>query len=175
MIGGLSADSVVKHPQALEIFPEVNLIDFDRAAKDALAKTHPSYIERVWDDGRPAPKSIKHEGCFIDHREVAVRAGPEKVLEAINCCGSEELVPVSNRKLLDSTAVLFHWKAENFGDQWIEWRTPSPAKSVTNLSQTVFFSPRGLPGFLYWYLFYPFHVRRFRNLIDTIARRSETR
>src|SRR5512141_3016845 len=40
LIGGLSADSVVKHPQALEIFPEVKLIDLDSATKDALAKTH---------------------------------------------------------------------------------------------------------------------------------------
>jgi hypothetical protein len=28
-------------------------------------------------------------------------------------------------------------------------------------SRTIFFSPRGLPGFLYWYLLYPFHWLRF--------------
>src|SRR5215208_2321267 len=52
LIGGLSADSVVKHPEVLKVFPEVKLIDFDSAARDALAKTHPTHIERVWDDGR---------------------------------------------------------------------------------------------------------------------------
>src|SRR5215208_6525058 len=52
LIGGLSADSVVKHPEALNVFPEVNLIDFNSAVKEALEKTHPSHIERVWDDGR---------------------------------------------------------------------------------------------------------------------------
>src|SRR5689334_20538286 len=51
LIGGLSADSVVKHPQALETFPEVQLIDFDTATKYALEKTHPAHIERIWDDG----------------------------------------------------------------------------------------------------------------------------
>src|SRR5204863_672767 len=40
LIGGLSADSIVKHPEALKIFPEVKLIDFDSATQDALAKTH---------------------------------------------------------------------------------------------------------------------------------------
>lgn len=174
LIGGLSADSVVKHPQALEIFPEVKLIDFDTATKDALEKTHPSHIERIWDDGRPEPKSIKHEGCFIDHRQVAVNAEPEKVLEAMTTLGARELAPVSKNTLLDSKATLFHLKEKSFGSQWIECRVSRHVKNAT-LTQTIFFSPRGLPGFLYWYLFYPFHLLRFHTLIDKIARQSETR
>ncbi len=83
LIGGLSADSVVKHPEALTVFPEVTLIDFDSATRDALEKTHPSHIERVWDDGRQGPKSIKHEGCFIDHREHPLPVEPEKVISAV--------------------------------------------------------------------------------------------
>jgi uncharacterized protein YbjT (DUF2867 family) len=176
LIGGLSADSVVKHPQALEIFPEVKLIDFDTAAKDALEKTHPAHIERVWDDGRPEPKSVKHEGCFIEHRQVAVNVEPEKVLEAIHRFEFRELAPASNGRALDTKAVLFHGKDEFFGNQWIELRAvPNHTKDLTCLTQTMFFSPRGLPGFLYWYLFYPFHLRRFRHFIDKIAKQSETR
>jgi hypothetical protein len=41
------------------------------------------------------------------------------------------------------------------------------------LSQTVFFCPRGFPGFVYWYLFYPFHIFRFRSLIKSIAEKSQ--
>lgn len=67
LIGGLSADSVVKHPEALQTFPEVTLIDFDTAVRDALQRTHPDHIERVWVDGRAGVKSLKHEGCFILH------------------------------------------------------------------------------------------------------------
>src|SRR5215212_5527935 len=70
LIGGLSADSIVKHPEALKVFPEVKLIDFDSATKNALEKTNPTDIERVWADGSPGVKSIKHEGCFINHREM---------------------------------------------------------------------------------------------------------
>jgi uncharacterized protein YbjT (DUF2867 family) len=52
LIGGLANDSVVQHAEALEVFPKVNLIDFNSATKDALEKTHPSHIERVWDQRR---------------------------------------------------------------------------------------------------------------------------
>jgi hypothetical protein len=180
LIGGLSTDSIVKHPQALEIFPEVKLIDFDTAAKDALENTHPSFIERIWEDERQATKIIKHEGCFIDYREVTVKTEPEKVLETIANSGSRELimpegyVPASNSKLLDSKAILFPWKKKFFGTQWIEWRAiPSLAKNMACLAQTVFFCPRGLFGFLYWYLFYPFHLRRFRSFLDKIVKQSE--
>src|SRR6266498_3205413 len=138
LIGGLSADSVVKHPEALKVFPEVKLIDFDTATKDALKKTHPSHIERVWDDGKLETKSIKHEGCFIDHREVTVNAEPEKVLEILTGPEIKALAPILT-KLVDSNATLSHLKDKFFGNQWIEWRAiPSRAASVTHLSQTVF-------------------------------------
>ena len=173
LLDGLSADSVVTHPQALETFPEVKLIDFDSATKDALEKTHPSYIERVWDDGKQKTKSIKHEGCFIDHREVAVSAEPEKVFN-----GVKQLADQSNSLTEKDRQqkILVCVKNQLTGKKWIEWRvTPSHAKSVTYLSQTIFFSPHGLPGFLYWYFLYLFHLLSFRNLIDKIARQSETR
>jgi Predicted nucleoside-diphosphate-sugar epimerases len=174
LIGGLSTDSVVKHAQALETFPEVKLIDFDTATKDALEKTHPFHIERVWDDGKLETKSIKHEGCFIDHREVTVNAEPEKVFEILTGPKISALAPVLTSKLVDSKAALSHLKDKFFGNQWIEWRAiPGRAASVTHLSQTVFFSPRGLPGFLYWYLLYPFHLINFRGLIKSIARQIE--
>jgi uncharacterized protein YbjT (DUF2867 family) len=174
LIGGLSTESVVKHPEALKIFPEVNLIDFDLATKDALEKTHPSQIERVWDDGKQETKSIKHEGCFIEYREVAVNAELIKVNEVISNLGVRELAPISNGKRLDSKTILFHLKDKFFGNQWIEWRAiPGHAGRATCLSQTVLFSPRGLPGFLYWYLLYPFHLIHFRGLIKSIARQIE--
>ena len=160
LIGGLSADSVVKHPEALTVFPEVKLIDFDSATKDALEKTHPAYIERVWDNGNPAAKSIKHEGCLIDHREIQVDARVEMITNEINKMGTRE-------------------KNYTFGKQWIEWRVSRIAPAFggicdnpTYFSQTVFFCPRGLLGFLFWYGLYPFHMVHFRGLIRKIAKQS---
>lgn len=170
LIDGLSADSMVKHSEALTIFPEVKLIDFHSATKDALEKTHPAYIERVWDNGKQEPKSIKHEGCFIDHRETIINAEPEKVFRVV-----KRLSNKSNRvtEVNDGGQLLVCVKNQFAGKKWIEWRMRQ-AGSVTYMAQTVFFSPRGLPGFLYWYLLYPFHVINFRGLIKSIARQSET-
>src|SRR6266508_2609077 len=169
LIGGLSADSIVKHPDALKVFPEVKLIDFDTATKDALEKTHPSYIERVWDDGGKRGKSIKHEGCFVDHREIFVQASPEKIIQIIKNFAVGQL-DIENTS--DATQVIFHSSNRPSGERWIEWRTHQ-IENLINLSQTVFFCPRGLPGFLYWYLLYPFHLLTFRGLIKAIATQSE--
>ncbi len=45
LIGGLANDSVIRQDEACKVFPEVKLIDFDSATKDALARTHPDFIE----------------------------------------------------------------------------------------------------------------------------------
>jgi uncharacterized protein YbjT (DUF2867 family) len=164
LIGGLSADSVVKHPEVLKIFPEVKLIDFETATKDALERTHPTHIERVWDDGGEKAKSIKHEGCFIDHREVLVNAEPERVWYRL-----EKLDARVDKGKGIGVREQGYW----FGTQWIEWRIRA-ANGTTFISQTVFFCPRGMLGFLYWYLLYPFHVMKFRGLIKSVANKAGT-
>jgi uncharacterized protein YbjT (DUF2867 family) len=166
LIGGLSADSVVRHPEALTVFPEVRLIDFDTATMDALEKTHPFHIE-VWDNGRQGEKSIKHEGCFIQHREIQVDAAPEKMLDAL-----EQFMSTSNDfiKELDTNGqIIACVRNQAAGEKWIEWRV-TQVDNLTCLSQTVFFSPRGLPGFLYWYLIYPFHLFNFHLLLQKISK-----
>lgn len=169
LVGGLSADSVVKHPDALKVFPEVKLIDFDSATKDALEKTNPAYIERVWNEGGQKAKSIKHEGCFIDHREIQIKIEAKNVLEYIEKLGTYT-------PLHEEEGLVVREKVYSFGKKWIEWRISHVAPSgryagnVTYLSQTVFFCPHGLPGFLYWYLLYPFHKLHFRRLIKSMVR-----
>jgi len=58
-------------------------------------------------------------------------------------------------------------------DGWMEWKVKA-FKNGSLLTQTAFFAPRGLPGFLYWYLLDPLHRLVFRGLIRAIKRRSET-
>jgi uncharacterized protein YbjT (DUF2867 family) len=178
LIGGLSADSIVKHPEALTVFPEVALIDFDTAAKGALANTNPSQIERIWEDGRQAAKSIKHEGCFIDHREQPAPIELQNVLSAVKQFTHQSAAFDDVQQVEEKVRV--HVTNQTAGEKWIEWRAvrhaaPSGnyAAGVTYLSQTIFFCPRGLPGFLYWYLLYPFHVIYFRNSIKSIVERSK--
>lgn len=151
LIGGLANDSVVKHSGAREAFPEVELIDFDSAARDALAKTHPDHIERVWEDGATGIKTIKHEGCFILHHH-----------------GLSRLAGESGSNLPDSR---YEHHNNRFGRMWIERR----AGQISNLSRTLFFSPRGLPGFLYWYLLYPLHRLKLRGLPGNAAKQGKTK
>jgi hypothetical protein len=74
---------------------------------------------------------------------------------------------------LTNEQIIVCVKDQSAGDKWIELRVDH-IENVTHLSQTVFFSPRGLPGFLYWYLLYPFHIMEYRGLIQSIAQQSQT-
>ena len=172
LIGGLSADSLVKHPDALKIFPEVKLIDLDTATKNALVKTHPLHIERIWDDGEQKNVSIKHEGCFIDHRELKINAALEDVFRALEQLAKtyDWQIEINN----ENSRILVCEKNQRFGKRWLEWRARPGSltgkfANLTYLSQTVFFSPNGLPGFFYWYLWMPFHKTRLQNLITNLA------
>jgi hypothetical protein len=166
LLGGLSADSIVKHPEALKVFPEVKLIDFDSATQKALKITHPIHIERIWVDGDSRSKSLKHEGCFINHREVKINSVPENIFRTIlNFVNQQHGWQVESNET--NSRMIVCNENRRFGDQWIEWRVDQ-----SHLSQTVFFAPRGMLGFLYWYLLMPFHHMRFHGLISDITRQA---
>jgi uncharacterized protein YbjT (DUF2867 family) len=177
LIGGLSADSVVKHPEALKAFPEVTLIDFDSAARDALKKTNPFQIERVWlqerePDGRLATsavrRSLKHEGCFIDYREAQVAARLTTVLDAIRkhtgqSLNSTEVPPA------EQPSLLFERNLPG-GQEWIEWRiTVTQGANISCIAQTVFFRPKGPLGFLYGFFLPPVYRVKFQSLVRRIT------
>lgn len=67
LVGGLSSDSVVIHDDARKTFPEVKLMGYESAVREALRRLHPLEVEMVWEDGHNA--SLKHEGFFILHRK----------------------------------------------------------------------------------------------------------
>ncbi len=56
------------------------------------------------------------------------------------------------------------------GEGWMEWRIEADV-----LKQTAFFAPRGLPGFLYWYLLGPLHRLVFHGLLRELKRRSTSK
>ncbi|HET6845221.1 MAG TPA: DUF2867 domain-containing protein [Anaerolineales bacterium] len=61
------------------------------------------------------------------------------------------------------------------GSGWLEWRIDPEAapEGTARLTQTAFFAPRGLPGFLYWLVVGPFHRMALRGLIESIRKQSE--
>jgi uncharacterized protein YbjT (DUF2867 family)/uncharacterized protein YndB with AHSA1/START domain len=59
------------------------------------------------------------------------------------------------------------------GRAWLEFRVEPRDGQSSVLTQTAFFAPRGLAGFLYWYLLYPIHALIFRGLLKRLAQRAE--
>jgi uncharacterized protein YbjT (DUF2867 family) len=172
LVGGLSNDSVVMHNDALEIYPEVNLIDYESATREALTHLHPLKIERVWDDGASQIKTLKHEGFFIVHQKIKVNAKPEKIFDVVTKISKSF---ETQRFVVDTTEpnhlLLLRSQRKTPGDGWIEWRT-GQVVNWSYLTQTVFFAPYGTAGFLYWYLLYPFRTGILNGLIKNIARNS---
>lgn len=166
LVGGLSSDSIVLHNEARRVFPEVTLIDFDTAARDALAHLHPAQIERVWEDGRPVVKSLKHEGFFILHREIRLDAPPERVFSAVAQIANKLKGRIE--EALPYQGLLIHRLRSCVGEEWLEWRLQSVQNGV-RLTQTIFFAPRGLGGFAYWVFCYPFTVLFFHGLAGVVT------
>lgn len=71
-----------------------------------------------------------------------------------------------------STRLLLRDELLTPGDSWMEWQI-IPDGNGTHLTQTGYFAPRGLLGFLYWNLLYPIHEFVFRGMFREIARRSK--
>jgi uncharacterized protein YbjT (DUF2867 family) len=67
LVGGLSTDSIVLHDNARKTFPEVKIMEYESAVREALRRLHPREVERVWDENQTV--SLKHEGFFILHRK----------------------------------------------------------------------------------------------------------
>lgn len=59
------------------------------------------------------------------------------------------------------------------GKAWLEFQSNPQPDGGTLLSQTAYFAPRGLAGFLYWYLLYPIHAFIFSGMIRQVARRAQ--
>ena len=57
------------------------------------------------------------------------------------------------------------------GLAWLQFQVTGRGKQ-SHLSQTAFFAPKGLMGWLYWYALYPVHQFIFSGMIDQIARRA---
>ncbi|MBN8655832.1 MAG: DUF2867 domain-containing protein, partial [Anaerolineae bacterium] len=185
LVGGLSSDSIILHVNAEKAFPEVKLMDYETATVEALKRLHPLKIERVWDDGSSGVKILKHEGFFIDHRAVEINLSAEKIMNVIKgfdkdgdwlfanwlwrLRGAIE-GKQSNFYQIDvqkENLILLHSKLKAPGEGWMEWRVEE-----NHLIQTAYFAPRGLGGFLYWYVLAPFHSYVFRGLLKTVIQKA---
>jgi uncharacterized protein YbjT (DUF2867 family) len=61
------------------------------------------------------------------------------------------------------------------GDAWLQFEVLPQEHEKSLLVQIAFFAPKGLAGFLYWYLLYPVHSLVFSGMINKLAERSLAR
>ncbi len=59
------------------------------------------------------------------------------------------------------------------GEAWLEFDADRLSDGRTRLTQTAFYEPRGLLGFLYWYLVFPFHALIFNRMASRIVLLAE--
>ena len=59
------------------------------------------------------------------------------------------------------------------GKAWLEFQSIPQPDGKTLLTQSAYFAPRGLAGFLYWYLLYSMHSFIFSGLIRKVAERAQ--
>ncbi|HNK62922.1 MAG TPA: DUF2867 domain-containing protein [Anaerolineales bacterium] len=186
LVGGLSSDSVILHDTAEKTFPEVKLMDYESAVVEALKRLHPLKVERVWEDGSSGVKVLKHEGFFIDHHAVRTDLPAEKIMNVVKRFDENRDWIFANwlwrlRGWFESRRddfymvdfesgnhVLFRSTYRMPGSGWMEWRVDDGL-----LTQTAYFAPRGFFGFVYWYVFAPFHHFVFRGLIKRILQKPE--
>jgi uncharacterized protein YbjT (DUF2867 family) len=59
------------------------------------------------------------------------------------------------------------------GRAWLQWEAIPEGRGRARFVQTALFQPRGLAGFLYWYVLYPIHAAMFSRLARAVAARAE--
>ncbi len=82
--------------------------------------------------------------------------------DAIDFWRVEEYIP--NKR------ILLRAEMKVWGAAWLEFETTPLSKTQSLLTQTARYYPKGLVGFLYWYLVYPVHVIVFRGMARAIAK-----
>lgn len=171
LIESLNGHSVVRDDSARQVFPHVKLIDYQSAVRDTLQQLTPAQVEPIRNDAEHPSMVMKREGFFIDHRQRRLAVPPDVVYRAITECDLIVLRSSLCEALEPDCMLRLHCKRKVPGEAWIEWRV-KPEAEGSLLTQTAFFAPKGLPGFMYWYLVQPLRAWVFAGLIGKIAKRA---
>ncbi len=76
-------------------------------------------------------------------------------------------------ELVENRKMLLRAEMKLPGSAWLLFEI-QPSGGRSRLAQVAYFAPRGLAGFLYWYLLYPIHRLIFSGLIRGVVRRART-
>jgi uncharacterized protein YbjT (DUF2867 family) len=172
LVEGLQNDSLVLDRTPLSLFPAIKLLDYTTAVRRALAETHPAQMERIWLDLDKDRVELKHEGMFIHYRRVRIASeSASSVMESVYSVSKSVRVGQIRSfevDFLSGDTLRLKVTQAIPGNAWLEWKV-APCGEGTLLEQTIFFAPKGLPGFLGWYLLNPFYRRSFDKLLKKLT------
>jgi uncharacterized protein YbjT (DUF2867 family) len=166
LVEGLQNDSLVLEPTTRRLFPHIEPLDYAEAVRQSLADLDPRKIERVWLDFDREHVRMKHEGFLIDYRVFPSPTSPDvgnshhlrEMLASLNLPRVSGWETVSQD---EGGAALLKALGNLPGGLWFECGATPEGRT----SATLFFAPRGLPGFLYWNMILLFKTRQLRDLI----------
>ena len=174
LLQGLQNDSLVLDRAPLELFPGIQMLDYDTSVRRALEDTHPACMERIWlDQQSQAAIHLRHEGMFIDYRHVYVAGSPVPLLRVLQRRVTQQPLRLGRLvgfelDFLSDDCLRLRVTQDIPGAAWLEWKL-TPHAGGTLLEQTAFFAPKGLPGFLNWYLQHSFYRRGLAALLKEMA------
>lgn len=168
LVQGLQNDSLVKTPELLNLFPEIHLTDYAESVKQALQETNPAQMERVWLDNNKNNISLKHEGMFVDYRQAWLSLAEESVYAVLKnlAVSPPQVGLIKSFSVEEYTGDTLRLKVTQKipGLAWLEWKVTPRSRGML-VEQTIFFAPKGLPGFLCWYMLLPFHHFIFSRML----------
>lgn len=190
LIEGLRNEVIVRDDKARTLLPEIQPVDYDTAVRRALAMLNAEHVDRRFDQtgasptATPAsPKTTICEGMIVVQSRRLVAAPAAEVYRTVSSLGGNRDRPGCNglwrlRGLVEQAEedrlVRLRMALHRPGAGWIQFRIRPLPESRSELTQTVFFAPRGLLGLLWWYTLYPIHRVAFSRTLNRLAHQAAT-
>jgi hypothetical protein len=178
LVEGLQSDSLVLDPAPMRLFADINMLDYATSVERALADTHPAQMERIWLGQETSDASqLRHEGMFIDYRQVKIAQPPAQVLQALQRRMTQQSLRIGclhsfDIDFLSDDCLRLRVTQPIPGAVWLEWKVQHQVHD-TLLQQTAFFAPKGLPGFLSWYLLNPLYKQALTKILQEVVLHSQ--
>lgn len=163
LVEGLQNDSLVLQPTARRLFPQIEPLDYAEAVRQSLDALDPRQIEPVWLDAGQERMRLKHEGFLIDYRISAQspthpdvgNSQHQEMLESLQFPRVSGWETVAGP---ERGAFLLKARGNLPGQLWFERGNTPEGKTF----RAIFFAPKGLSGFSYWFMLL---ILNWRNLM----------
>ena len=96
LVEGLKNESVVRDNKARFMFPDIDLLSYNRAVEDAILNLDKKSIETSWSDSLTSSNgndnkvnSVMREGLIIETRKIQINSSSENVFKIVSSIGGD--------------------------------------------------------------------------------------